>query len=139
MARRRRRKESDRTHTKTYSQRVHYDPIERLASMLVRPYRPIFDIVESFQQPLEVLDFYQPPARAPSRRLGFALSPTVINAKKTASQVDTLLPHQYDPAGPLRTCVQRHQRREVLHALNLTGKGSRARRRRRNANSEVKC
>lgn len=36
-------------------------------------------------------------------------------------------------------CVRRKQRREVIHALKLTGKGSRARRHRRNTWSDVDC
>lgn len=137
MARPRRRKQSDRTTKTTKYQRVHFDPIERLASMLVRPYRPIFDVVESFQQPLEVLDFYQPPPRARPGRKGFTLSP--IPKVDLDGTRNIVAPPVQVNAGPLRACVQRHQRREVLHALNLTGKGSRARRRRRTAYSGVSC
>lgn len=36
-------------------------------------------------------------------------------------------------------CQRRHQRREVLHALQRTGKGSRARTRRRSYWSDVSC
>lgn len=131
---RRRRQDSYKSTTKTHYQRVHQDPIA--TAMLGRPLRPIVVIDDLMSQPMDILDFYQPPARVHSGRSGFSLSPL----PNTNHQGTSRSPPSPDFAtGPVQACVQRHQRREVLHALNLTTKGARARRRRRTAYSEVKC
>lgn len=43
-----------------------------------------------------------------------------------------------DPRSTI-ACIRRQRRREVLHALRKTGKGSKARKRHRNQNSDIRC
>lgn len=43
-----------------------------------------------------------------------------------------------DPRSTI-ACIRRQRRREVLHALRKTGKGSKARKRHRNQNSGIRC
>lgn len=68
----------------------------------------------------------QPPAalKRPARRIMATRHRHVLKFK---------VPLQVD------LCVRRQRRKEVLHALRLTGKGSRARSRRRNEWSGISC
>lgn len=60
-------------------------------------------------------------------------------AKKTAPRAS--LPHQVAFKAPAHVvvCVRRKQRKEVLFAKKLTGRGSRARKHHRNTWSGIKC
>lgn len=132
MARRRRHDTKSYT-PQNYSQRGHY--ASSTPVLLTRPlYRPlnVFDVMSS---PIDILDFYQP-RPAPRAVGGFSLSPSPVSRAQRSQTLDTT-PAVFPAAGDLKTCVSRHQRREVLHALSLTGKGSRARFRR--SRSTVKC
>lgn len=51
----------------------------------------------------------------------------------------SLAPVQFRAPNQVIVCVRRKTRREVLHALNLTGRGSGGGRRRRNVWSSIGC
>lgn len=83
------------------------------------------------------------PARS-SRRVSDSFVTAIARPTKRKASgrpFSLLTPDKFRFAVPdkVLVCVRRKQRREVLHALKKTGKGSRSRFRRRNYNTEVAC
>lgn len=85
---------------------------------------------------------FYPDVFRPARGL-FSWSADVVASepRKVSRRSDLSVPFRLAFRKPSEVvlCARRHRRREVLFALRRTGKGSRSRRRRRNAYSDVRC
>lgn len=131
MARRRRKRERR-------SDAISQSPVRSLTVRLSRPLalpspRHLVEVDDRRRH--HPLDFFRP-ARTWS---GHPTRPNVV--KPAVRKFSPSLPFGTRFADPRRTviCVRRKERKEVLFALKRTGKGARARRRRRNFFSEVSC
>lgn len=86
----------------------------------------------------------QRPARSidkPVHRLVITKGPEHPPTRKPSQAKLSALPHRVQFQAPKKVliCVRRQARKEVLHALNKTGKGARARQRHQTPYSRIKC
>lgn len=96
--------------------------------------------IDRFDTPLDVEDRRQyHPGR---QNRGYASAGTSkINIKPIkASLFSPEIKYAFKPVGLAMVCVRRHMRKEVLHALRKTGKGSRFNKKpRRSDTSSIRC
>lgn len=123
MARRRRRSQRDNT------------TIARSPLLRTRSFVPDLTLFEDRRQ------FY-PDIFRPARGV-FSRSADIVVAepRKRSAKADLSVPFRLSFRSPSHVvmCARRHRRREVLFAFRQTGRGSKARRRRRNSYSDVRC
>lgn len=136
------------------SRAVERDNQPSLATLLRPPvYLPTRVVEPDYYSPLPEIEdrrTYHPlrSFRPPAVLLGATRSALVPVGKKAENRAAPLRSHvsgavprsiAFDAPPHVLICVRRHRRREVLHALRKTGKGARARLRRRNPFSEIRC
>lgn len=132
---RRRRNQSNHTLTNLL-QRGYLNASSDPASLLLRPLRPVLYEIEPRASLPDDLRSWVPEPRLRRPQTFSGNTPVTKTSRKATPFGYT---DHFAAPGAVVMCVRRKQRREVIHALKLSGKGSRARYRRRNSWSGVHC
>lgn len=133
---RRRRSNTTTYNPSNYYQRGNFISAIDPASMLVRPLRPVLSEIEFTASLPDDLRTWVPEPRLRRPQTFSGTIPVTTHSRKATPFGYT---QHFAAPQSVVMCVRRKQRREVIHALNLTGKGAKARSRRRTSWSDVKC